>query len=131
LKRAPNPFVAELEQRIQLSAAKLWGVQLAAGFDRNRAMASYGRAMRHLRPVIGDQDPSLLSTVYRNRGTRTFYQGADRRRHAARRRRAVQPHPPGRRGLLRAEKQGRAGMKMIPSFRGDAKASNYGAQLRT
>src|SRR5882757_5075368 len=74
LKRAPNPFVAELEQRIQLSAAKLWGVQLAAGFDRNRAMASYGRAMRHLRPVIGDQDPSLLSTVYRNRGTRTFYQ---------------------------------------------------------
>jgi hypothetical protein len=74
LKRAPNPFVAELEQRIQLSAAKLWGVQLAAGFDRNQAMASYGRAMRNLRPVIGDQDPSLLSTVYRNRGTRTFYQ---------------------------------------------------------
>jgi SPOR domain len=57
-----------------LSAAKLWGVQLAAGFDRNRAMASYARAMRRLRPVIGDQDPSLLSTVYRSRGTRTFYQ---------------------------------------------------------
>jgi hypothetical protein len=74
LKRAPNSFVAELEQRIQLSAAKLWGVQLAAGFDRNRAMASYARAMRRLRPVIGDQDPSLLSTVYRSRGTRTFYQ---------------------------------------------------------
>ena len=74
LKRAPNSFVAELEQRIQLAAAKLWGVQLAAGFDRNRAMASYARAMRRLRPVIGDQDPSLLSTVYRSRGTRTFYQ---------------------------------------------------------
>ncbi len=74
LKRAPNSFVSELEQRIQLSAAKLWGVQLAAGFDRDRAMASYARAMRRLRPVIGDQDPSLLSTVYRNRGTRTFYQ---------------------------------------------------------
>jgi hypothetical protein len=74
LKRSPNAFVTELEQHVQLSAAKLWGVQLAAGFDRNRAMASYGRAMRHLRPVIGDQDPSLLSTVYRNRGTRTFYQ---------------------------------------------------------
>jgi Transglycosylase SLT domain/SPOR domain len=74
LKRAPNPFVAELEQRIQLSAAKLWGVQLAAGFDRNRAMAGYTRAMRSLRPVIGDRDPSLLSTVYRSRGTRTFYQ---------------------------------------------------------
>jgi Transglycosylase SLT domain/SPOR domain len=74
LKRAPNSFVAELEQRIQLSAAKLWGVQLAAGFDRNRAMTGYARAMRRLRPVIGDQDPSLLSTVYRSRGTRTFYQ---------------------------------------------------------
>jgi soluble lytic murein transglycosylase-like protein len=82
LKRAPNPFVTELEQRIQLSAAKLWGVQLAAGFDRNRAMASYARAMRRLRPVIGDQDPSLLATVFRSRGTRTFYQvriGADTR----------------------------------------------------
>ncbi len=80
--RAPNPFVTELEQRIQLSAAKLWGVQLAAGFDRNRAMASYARAMRRLRPVIGDQDPSLLATVFRSRGTRTFYQvriGADTR----------------------------------------------------
>jgi len=82
LKRAPNPFVTELEQRIQLSAAKLWGVQLSAGFDRNRAMASYARAMRRLRPVIGDQDPSLLSTMLRSRGTRTFYQvriGADTR----------------------------------------------------
>jgi hypothetical protein len=74
LKRAPNSFVTELEQHIQLSAAKLWGVQLAAGFDRNRAMAGYARAMRRLRPLIGDQDPSLLSTVYRSRGTRTFYQ---------------------------------------------------------
>ena len=82
LKRAPNPFVTELEQHIKLSAAKLWGVQLSAGFDRNRAMASYTRAMRRLRPVIGDQDPSLLSTMLRSRGTRTFYQvriGADTR----------------------------------------------------
>ncbi len=82
LKRAPNPFVTELEQHIKLSAAKLWGVQLAAGFDRNRAMASYARAMRRLSPVIGDQDPSLLATMLRSRGTRTFYQvriGADTR----------------------------------------------------
>jgi Transglycosylase SLT domain/SPOR domain len=82
LKRAPNPFVAELEQHIKLSAAKLWGVQLSAGFDRNRAMASYARAMRRLAPVIGDQDPSLLTTTLRSRGTRAFYQvriGADTR----------------------------------------------------
>jgi len=82
LKRAPNPFVAGLEQHITLAAAKLWGVQLAAGFDRDKALAMYARAMKRLSAVIGDQDPSLLSAVMRNRGTRAFYQvriGADTR----------------------------------------------------
>jgi len=74
LKRAPNPFVAGLEQRITLSAAKVWGVQLAAGFSRDKALAVYARAMKRLSAVIGDKDPSLLSSVMRSRGTRTFYQ---------------------------------------------------------
>jgi hypothetical protein len=82
LTRAPNAFVAQLEDRVTLAAAKLWGVQLAAGFDRNKALAMYARALTHLGAVIGDQDPSLLSTVMRSRGTRRFYQvriGADTR----------------------------------------------------
>jgi hypothetical protein len=82
LKRAPNPFVAELEQHVKLAAAREWGVQLAAGFDRNRALAMYARAMKRLSAVIGDQDPSLLGTTWRSRGVRTFYQvriGADTR----------------------------------------------------
>jgi hypothetical protein len=82
LRRAPNSFVTELEQHIKLAAAKLWGVQLAAGFDRNKALAMYARAMKRLSAVIGDQDPSLLSTLMRTRGTRLFYQvriGADTR----------------------------------------------------
>ncbi len=82
LRRAPNPFVAGLEQRITLAAAKLWGVQLAAGFSRDKALAMYARAMKRLTGVIGDQDPSLLSSVMRSRGSRTFYQvriGADTR----------------------------------------------------
>src|SRR3984893_5243370 len=82
LRRAPNPFITELEQHVNLAAAKLWGVQLAAGFDRNRALAMYARAIKRLGAVIGDQDPSLLSSVMRTRGTRTFYQvriGADTR----------------------------------------------------
>jgi hypothetical protein len=74
LKRAPNPFVAELEQHVKLGAAREWGVQLAAGFDRNRALAMYARAMKRLSAVIGDQDPSLLGTTWRSRGVRTFYQ---------------------------------------------------------
>jgi hypothetical protein len=38
--------------------------------------------MKRLSAVIGDQDPSLLSSVIRSRGTRAFYQvriGADTR----------------------------------------------------
>jgi hypothetical protein len=82
LKRAPNSFVTGLEQHVKLAAAKLWGVQLAAGFDRNKALAMYARAMKRLSAVIGDQDPSLLSSLMRTRGTRLFYQvriGADTR----------------------------------------------------
>jgi hypothetical protein len=82
LRRAPNAFVTELEQHVKLGAERLWGVQLAAGFDRDRALAMYSRAMTRLRGVIGDQDPSLLGSLFRSRGTRTFYQvriGADTR----------------------------------------------------
>ena len=82
LRRAPNPFVTQLEQRVKLGADRLWGVQLAAGFDRDKALAMYARAIKRLSAVIGDQDPSLLSSMMRTRGTRTFYQvriGADTR----------------------------------------------------
>jgi hypothetical protein len=82
LTRAPNPFVTQLEQHVKLGADKLWGAQLAAGFNRDKALAMYARAMKHLSAVIGDQDPSLLSSLMRTRGTRAFYQvriGADTR----------------------------------------------------
>jgi hypothetical protein len=82
LKRAPNPFVTQLEQHVTLAAAREWGVQLAAGFNRDRALSMYARAMKRLSAVIGDQDPSLLGSLWRSRGTRTFYQvriGADTR----------------------------------------------------
>ena len=85
LKRAPNPFVTGLEERITLSAAKLWGVQLAAGFNRDKALAMYSRAMARLSSVIGDQDPRLLASRLRTRGAATFYQvriGADTRGEA-------------------------------------------------
>jgi hypothetical protein len=82
LKRAPNPFITQLEQHVRIAAAKLWGVQLAAGFDRNKALAMYARAFKQLSAVIGDQDPSILASVMRSRGNHTFYQvriGADTR----------------------------------------------------
>jgi soluble lytic murein transglycosylase-like protein len=74
LKRAPNPFVTQLELRVKLGAEQPWGVQLAAGFNRDRALSSYARAMARLNTVIGDRDPNLLSSVFRSRGTRPFYQ---------------------------------------------------------
>ena len=82
LRRAPNAFVTELEAHVKLAAAKLWGVQLAAGYDREHALAMYARAIKRLGAVIGDQDPSLLSSVLRSRGNHMFYQvriGADTR----------------------------------------------------
>jgi hypothetical protein len=85
LKRAPNYFVSQLEERVQLGAAQPWGVQLAGGFNRDIAMAMYSRAMARLRGVIGDQTPTLLSEQNRNRGMRPFYQvriGADTRQAA-------------------------------------------------
>ena len=74
LKASPNRFVTELEQRTRLAAARPWGVQLAAGFDREQALVSYGREMRRLRPVIGNQDMTLLAGIFRSRGTSPFYQ---------------------------------------------------------
>jgi len=82
LRRAPNPFVTELEAHVKLGADRPWGVQLAAGFNRDKALAMYARAIKRLSAVIGDQDPSLLSSMMRNRGTHLFYQvriGADTR----------------------------------------------------
>ena len=74
LQRAPNPFVEGLTQRVKVGADQPWGVQLAAGFSRDRALASYARAMKRLTALIGDHDPMLLGSIWRSRGTRTFYQ---------------------------------------------------------
>jgi hypothetical protein len=86
LKRAPNRFVTQLEHRVTRATLRLWGVQVAAGFNRDQALAMYARAMKGLSAVIGNQDdPSLLPLLFRSRGTSSFYQvriGTDTRRAA-------------------------------------------------
>ena len=74
LKEAPNPFITQLETRVKFGADRPWGVQLAAGFDRNRALSIYAHIMDRLGTVIGDHDPTILGKIWRSRGTRTFYQ---------------------------------------------------------
>lgn len=74
LRRAPNPFLDQLARRVELVAASPWGVQLAAGFSRERAMASYARLMARFDKILAGHDPSILTTLLRSRGTRAFYQ---------------------------------------------------------
>ena len=74
LKRAPNPFVRELEQRVAVVASAPWGVQLSAGFSRQVALRSYDAiAKRHVNLLQG-HDPTIIATRFLSRGTRTFYQ---------------------------------------------------------
>jgi hypothetical protein len=85
LHRAPNPFVQKLEERVNLAAASPWGVQLSAGFSRDRALAAYAAIAKRYADVLSGRDPTLLSNVLRTRGSSAFYQvrvGADTREAA-------------------------------------------------
>jgi hypothetical protein len=60
-------------------------VQLSAGFSRDHALANYAMLARRYAEVLTGRDPSLLSSVFRSRGTRPFYQvrvGAETRQAA-------------------------------------------------
>ena len=83
LKRAPNPFVTQLEHHVRRASRKLWGVQFAAGFNRDNALAMYARAMKGLSDVIGKRDANFL--VHTQPRHHSFYQvqiGTDTRREA-------------------------------------------------
>jgi Transglycosylase SLT domain/SPOR domain len=85
LKRAPNPFVEKLTERVKLVTGSPWGVQLSAGFSRERALNAYASIAKRFSGVLAGRDPSLLSTKLRSRGTRAFFQvrvGADTRASA-------------------------------------------------
>ena len=82
LKRSPNPFVNQLENRVRRATVKLWGVQIAAGFNRDNALAMYAKAMKGLNTLIGKRDDPLLVHAH---GSSTFYQvqiSTDTRREA-------------------------------------------------
>lgn len=82
LRRAPNVFVDQLEQRVKLVALRPWGVQLSAGFSRDRALAIFGALTRRRSAILAGHDPSILASTLRSRGTRPFYQvriGSDTR----------------------------------------------------
>jgi len=83
LDQPPGRFAFELNRRVATAMGKPWGVELAAGFSRQRVLEHYARAMQRLAPVIGNQDPIVLHGVAHHRAS--FYQariGADTRREA-------------------------------------------------
>lgn len=85
LKEEPTPYIAALEQRIVSGAARPWGVQLAAGFSRDNALAAYARMVKRFGGMAEEHDPIVSSSLLRNRGTRPLYQiriGADTRTEA-------------------------------------------------
>jgi hypothetical protein len=88
LERDPNNFVAQLKNRVIRARIKRWGIQIAAGFNRNQALATYAQVMKSLRTVLGKQDDANLAPILlRVRGTSSFYQariGADGRGEADR-----------------------------------------------
>jgi hypothetical protein len=87
LRRAPNPFVEKLQERINLVSASPWGVQLSAGFSRERALATYAAVAKRYSGALAGHDPSILSITLRRPGMPTFYQvraGAETREDANR-----------------------------------------------
>jgi hypothetical protein len=74
LKQAPNPFVEELQQRINQVAISPWGVELGAGFSQDRVLAAYAGVLKRFGEVLSGHDPSILTGMDRSRGTRLFYQ---------------------------------------------------------
>ena len=85
LKKSPTPFMENLTKRVVRALSQPWGVQLAAGFSRDTAMASYARALRRFGGLLSGKDPGIQSSLLRTRGSRAFYQvriGANTRQAA-------------------------------------------------
>jgi hypothetical protein len=74
LQRAPNPFFDKLKERVKLTADSPWGIQLSAGFSRDRVLAAYASLATRYAGILSGHDASILSSVFRSRGTRAFYQ---------------------------------------------------------
>jgi len=87
LGRTPNAFVASLEQHVASGIARPWGVELAAGFSRERVLKTYAMLETKHRADLAGADAIVLRAPFRSRGTREFYQvriGTDTRSEAVR-----------------------------------------------
>jgi hypothetical protein len=82
LKRAPNRFVAALEQRIAAGVMQPWGVILGADMTRSRILSIFAELQRRYAAILTGRDPILFE---RGRGPVPRYQvrvGAETRADA-------------------------------------------------
>ncbi len=70
----PSALFTKLEQSVATAVTQPWGIQLSAGFSRENALQNYARAIKDLESIIGQQDPIILQSLLRSRGTRPFFQ---------------------------------------------------------
>jgi hypothetical protein len=85
LHTEPSPFVTALERRVQQGNARPWGVELSAGFSRDRVLATYASLEKSYRSLLEKHDLLIIEGKQRNRGTQNFYQvrvGVDTRQGA-------------------------------------------------
>jgi Transglycosylase SLT domain/SPOR domain len=85
LRHSPSRFVAALEEHVAAGASRPWGAELAAGFSRERVLATYAAIETRERAALVGADAIIVHGRFRSRGTRDFYQvriGADTRREA-------------------------------------------------
>ena len=64
---------------------KLWGVQIAGDFSRDRALSQFRRIQKRFASVIGDHEPMVVRATAPSRGRRSIYAvriGADSRQDA-------------------------------------------------
>jgi SPOR domain len=71
LKRAPNTFVAALEQRVITGSMQPWGVILGSDMSRSRMLIRYAGLQQRHAAVLAGRDPILLE---RRRGPLPRYQ---------------------------------------------------------
>jgi Transglycosylase SLT domain len=85
LHTEPSPFISELERRVAQGGGRPWGVELSAGFSRERVLGIYSMLEKTYRALLENRDPLIIEGRLRSRGTGNFYQvrvGADTRQGA-------------------------------------------------
>jgi soluble lytic murein transglycosylase-like protein len=85
LHTEPSPFVTALEKRVAQGNARPWGVELSAGFSRERVLAMYANLEKTYRSLLEKRDLLIIEGPLHNRGTGTFFQvrvGVDTRQGA-------------------------------------------------